>query len=371
MYKAKRIQFIYLTVGILAMLYIIIRASSVGVTYDEVWTIKDFVSQDWMNILNYTPCDANNHIINTLLIKLFFISGNHSLFIARLPNVLAFSLYLYFGYKICYQYLAPFIGIYCYLLLLLNPFLLDFFGLARGYGLALGFELTSVYFLIAYIKKTQSVKALWSLIFGALAVIANFSLLNYWLTLFFIIHAVALFFRRDFDFKQVFIKNIFVLLALVAIIYEPIRKLKQNGSLYYGGNTSFYNDTLVSLTKYTFCSPNTAPIIFTALNIFIVILLLSVIFSFFFNRKLLSPKVALLFITVLCVLAVVLQHFLLGTLYIIDRAALFFYPLLILSLSFSLNDFAHKWSAKIIAVVSVFAFGINIVHHANLYKTAI
>ena len=73
-----------------------IRAVVLGITYDEAWTINDFVHQRVINILNYTPCDANNHILNTLAIKLVYFLTGASTFTTRLPNVLAFIVYLYF-----------------------------------------------------------------------------------------------------------------------------------------------------------------------------------------------------------------------------------------------------------------------------------
>ncbi len=369
LYK-KSIQLTYLIIGILAFIYVLYRAIKIGVTYDEVWTIKGFVSQNVTSILNYTPCDANNHIVNTLLIKLFFLFGNHSLFIARLPNVLAFLIYIVFSYKIASKYLSSFIGFCLFLLLLLNPFVLDFFGLARGYGLSLGFLMGSFYYFITYFSVKLPIKLILSFIFGAVAVLCNFSLLNYFLVLLFIVNLTSLLFNKQYKIKQNLLISFAVLIPLILVIYEPIRKLKENGNLYYGGNTSFYSDTLVSLTKYTFYTSNTSSIIIYTLNIFIVILLNSTLLSFYFNRQILNPKNLLIGIALFCILSVITQHYLLGTLYLIDRTALFFYPLFVLCLCFSLNALSKKWLARPIALIVVCSFGINFFLNANFYKTA-
>ena len=176
--------------------------------------------------------------------------------------------------------------------------------------------------------------------------------------------------KGKYNFKKTFLYSIGIALVLIIIIYEPIRKLKQGGNLYYGGNTGFYNDTLGSLAKYSFYSPNSNMLIHYALNIFVCILLLSILFSFFFNRTIFSKKNIILSVTALCILSVILQHYLLGTLYLIDRTALFFYPLLIFCLCFALNDFSKKLFSKVIILI-VIAFGLNFMNHANLYKTAI
>jgi hypothetical protein len=340
-----------------------------GVTFDEVWTLDTFVPQSVLHIINYTPCDANNHILNTLLIKLFFVPGNHSLCVARLPNVIAFIFYLYFAYKIAYKYLSPLLGLCCYILLIFNPFLLDFFGIARGYGLALGLQLISLYFVVTFIKERKSLSALGAIGFGSFAVLSNFSWLNYWLAIVFIINAVPLFYRERYDFKRTFFYSFFPALILIAIIYEPVKKLRAGGSLYYGGFTGFYSDTLVSLTKYSLYSPNIHPAVYITLNIFLALLAVSIIISFAFKPAFLSLKNVFLFITLFCIASVIAQHYLLGTFYLIDRTALFFYPLFIFCLCFALNDFSDKWYSKIIIAVTAASL-LNFFNNANLYKTA-
>jgi hypothetical protein len=370
--KAEKIvQVSYCIIGLLVFLYVLYRAIKIGVTYDEAWTINSFVPQNFINILNYSPCDANNHIINTLLIKLLFLFGNHSLFIARLPNVLAFIMYVVFSYKIASRYLSSLLGICLFLLLILNPFVLDFFSIARGYGLSLGFLMASLYYVISYFLNQQPTKIIFSLIFGAMAVLCNFSLLNYFLVLLIAINIVSYFFSKQYNFKQNLFFSFAVLISLIVTIYEPIRKLKANGNLYYGGDNNFYSDTLISLTKYTFYTSNTNIAIEYSLNTFIVVILISILLSFYYNRSLLTSKNLVLGITLLCILSVVVQHYLLGTLYLIDRTALFFYPLFILCLCFSLNEFSKKRISKIIAFVVVLSFGINFFRNTNFYKTAI
>lgn len=360
----------YVIIAILTCCYVVARTFTVDITYDEVWTINEFVPQSIIHILNYTPCDANNHIINTLLIKLLLVFGNHSLWVARLPNVLAFVMYLLYSYKITSRYLSPFVGIACFLLLLLNPFLLDFFSIARGYGLSLGFLLASIYYTLQYANEAQTPALCKAIGLGAIGVLCNFSLLNYAVSLVCVVNITALFLRKKIHFKTTFLCSLLVAALLTTVVYEPIRKLKQNGNLYYGGNTSFYSDTLVSLAKYCFYSPETNSLIFYSLNVFLFILILTTTLSFFYKDKLFLRKNIVLSITILCIFSVIIQHYLLDTLYLIDRTALFFYPLFILVLSFSFNSFLCSIKNWIIALIAI-VFSVNFFYHANLYKTAI
>jgi hypothetical protein len=61
---------IYLFLGFLVFIYILIRSININITYDEAWTLRDFVSLPFKQIFSFEPADANNHLLNTVLIKI-------------------------------------------------------------------------------------------------------------------------------------------------------------------------------------------------------------------------------------------------------------------------------------------------------------
>jgi hypothetical protein len=68
----------------------------VGITYDEVWTIKAYAtSATWTEIATLKNPDANNHILNTLAIKFAFKFFPNFWQIARLPNVVGFVIFYF------------------------------------------------------------------------------------------------------------------------------------------------------------------------------------------------------------------------------------------------------------------------------------
>jgi len=193
----NKTKILYFSISTLAILYVFIRLFSVGITYDEVWTIYEFVPQTVKNIFAYNPCDANNHIINTLAVKFLFYIFGESIFVARLPNFFAFFLFLFYAYKISNKYLSEFNGVLCFCLLIVNPFLLDFFSLARGYGISMGFLLPSIYYLLEFIEYQNPIKSFNALLFGGIATITNFSMLNYYLILLLVIFIIMLFSKKQ------------------------------------------------------------------------------------------------------------------------------------------------------------------------------
>ncbi|MES2513526.1 MAG: hypothetical protein V4580_05250, partial [Bacteroidota bacterium] len=138
-----------------------------------------------------------------------------------------------------------------------------------------------------------------------------------------------------------------------------------------GGNLGFYKDTLMSLAKFTLYAPEKESLIAYSLNIFLTVLIVSCIVSFFYNRTLNSPKSVFTLITTITIISVIMQNALLGTLFLVDRTALFFYPLLIFTLFFCLNDYRDRWYSKLTAGILTVAFILNFIVNANFIKTAL
>jgi hypothetical protein len=106
----------------------------------------------------------------------------------RLPNVLAHALYLGCGLVVlasAQNVLSMLVG---FAILNLNPFLLDFFGLARGYGLASGLSMAALFFLYEALRRPELLRAavllLLSLRCASLADLSNFTWLNLHLPVF-------------------------------------------------------------------------------------------------------------------------------------------------------------------------------------------
>lgn len=364
----------YAAIASAALLYVLIRVFTVGITYDEAWTIDGFVPQKPWRIFTYNPCSANNHLLNTLLIKVLFLSHIRNYMIARIPSFAAYLFYLFFAYKIGRSFRNQLMGIVLFFLLLANPFLLDFFGLARGYGLSLGFQMTSLYFYLQFVQHYRTRSALYSISAGALAVLSNFSWLNYFVPFVFLLNVFSFLYNPKKERNLVLFSTLVIVTGLAAIIYIPLKQLQLNDALYYGGSNDLYTDTLISLTKYTRYTHSPNNYTYYTLNIFLLFLLSGVVFAYLKkagdDTRWYVPLSSILLLLTLCTLSVVIQHFLIKTLYPIDRTALFFYPLIILVLCYSYATI-RSVIARMIPLCIAMVFGINLFIHANVYKTAL
>lgn len=119
----------------------LIRAYTAAFTYDEVYTHDYYVlAMDFFNIdvikAIFAPdyCLANNHLLNSFLMKLFEdLTGiYYSELILRLPNLMFFAVLLLF---LIYCVQKGLISLLAYSSFIFLYYLNDFFSTARGYGM--------------------------------------------------------------------------------------------------------------------------------------------------------------------------------------------------------------------------------------------
>ncbi len=125
--------------------YVAIRAWCVPLTIDEANTFNNYISRWLFNLFQVDT--ANNHILNTLLTWLVTrIAGTGELAL-RLPNLLVYLLYLVFSFRIFQRYSHDLTAVSGFVVLNANPYVLEFFSLCRGYGLALGLFMAGLFCL--------------------------------------------------------------------------------------------------------------------------------------------------------------------------------------------------------------------------------
>jgi hypothetical protein len=173
--------------------FAVARAARVPLTYDEAASYLRYIDTAFPSVFNTGLLSvfnfevATNHFLNTLLTKVAYLLAGGSEIVLRLPNLLGYAMYIGFAALILFRYTRPAIACAGCVLLNLNPYVLDFFTLSRGYGLSLGFLMGALFFLLEASARTpaRSSHAIpRALLFGLLAVMANFALLNAYVAIF-------------------------------------------------------------------------------------------------------------------------------------------------------------------------------------------
>ena len=152
--EGKINQIIFWVAGLALLSYSTVRACTLQITIDEATTYLTYGRNELWHISSNVIGDTNNHFLNSILVLLSTKCFGFSLFTVRLPALLAHLMYIVFSFKfikeISNRSLVILAGI---AFLHLNPYYIEFFGLARGYGLGFAMMMASMYYLLRYIKR--------------------------------------------------------------------------------------------------------------------------------------------------------------------------------------------------------------------------
>jgi uncharacterized membrane protein len=126
------------------------RAATQSITVDEAFTYDLYIDKPFREILrNYS---TKNHILNTWLCRLSVKTLGLSELTFRLPSLFGGLLYLAFVYRLCRDVFRNWwTFLFAVAALAVNPLIMDFLSIARGYGLSLGFFVAAVYFVIHFL----------------------------------------------------------------------------------------------------------------------------------------------------------------------------------------------------------------------------
>lgn len=370
----------YVIYVVLSFLFSLIcyRAFSLSLTHDEAITFSLHSSAKYIDILQYNaPIASNNHLANTILIKIFTQLLGNSEFIIRLPSVLGGLMYLlssFFVVKILID--KNWKRLLSIIILCGNPFIIDFLSCARGYGLALGFMMLSILFILLRQKeKILDFRYLYtflSIFFAACTVLSNLSFLNFFLGVSFVVGVSDVFslLKKPTNLILNFIKitfpHIIHYLLLFVILYGPVTKMQESGEFYFGGERGFWEDTVLSLINSFWADKSYATLeVKSITSIFIIftsIAILYVCIKILFHKDKSVDELSLLQFTgliIIPVLSVIAQNRLMGTLFVVGRAAIFFIPLFLLTmLSLWLSS-----NRRIIHLIFIFVLSIISFHH--------
>jgi uncharacterized membrane protein len=112
------------------------RAITQSVTPGEAWNYNRFVAPPWVEA--FSRFDINNHVLNTLLVRISTSRFHLTELSLRLPSLLAGILYLWVVYRMARRWFGgSFVFLAMIALLTLNPPVIDAMSEARGYGMAL------------------------------------------------------------------------------------------------------------------------------------------------------------------------------------------------------------------------------------------
>ncbi|WBM75565.1 hypothetical protein [Saprospira grandis] len=367
------------SLGFLFCILLLYKAVKMSMTHDEAatflvytkWSIYDI----WTN--SGPNPTANNHLLNTLLIKfLVQLFGDHQL-VVRLSNILAGFSFLYFSGRLMQQVFEPknkLLVLLGFSLLLMNNYQFDFFAVARGYGLSMGFFMPAIYFSLQAVANSSIRSWSWAVGLCLLAVLANFSSLVFCIAL--LGSALLLALKKERNWR--FLGQILGIASLAALVLglaiaPAIIRLIEFEQLYFGGDNGFFQDTIGSLARsytHNISFLHSPKYIHWGFGFLLVFAAARLLFSLVKEKS--QGPTLFIQLGLSCLLASCIGHLLLHLLFdvkfLMQRTALIYFPLLqfsLISLLYSLYQafpLAKKWKNTALVFASVLGlslFGLN------------
>jgi hypothetical protein len=325
----------------LFLVYFIIKALIIPITHDESGSCLYYSTLSVKSIFLYDNPWPTNHILNTLAVKLSIYLFGLTQFTGRLPNLITSVVFLFFVYKISRLMSdSILISITIFLIFLANPYMNDFFSLARGYGMAIAFMTGSLYYLLLLLKNITLNNVISMLIFGFLTVATNFSFLIFTAAFCIIIFLICLYsFNRKkigFGYFVTLTAVLFVFTLFVAgFSYHPVTRMNATNQFQYWGNDGFYQETFLSLYRTSMFDLSyfhgqdkyIPPILYEGVILILLSGIILAIKNKFKGNYLIRVFVITCILFLLTIGINLSQHNFLGTPYLAGRTALLYMPL--------------------------------------------
>ncbi|NUO03460.1 MAG: hypothetical protein HUU01_22840 [Saprospiraceae bacterium] len=309
--------------------YVLIRASGLSFTHDESLSYT---------IIKGSPLWAtspNNHTLNTWLMGICStLFGDRELSL-RLPNVLAFLVFSTFVFLLLKGAKSSLFALLGAILMVVNPFLLDFFSIARGYGLSLGFMAASLYFFLRRDLSEHTGNSFLldftvAMFFAFLVLLSNLSAINFYLALL-AVFAVqyplwAFLYRKGKTWQHLAFAGILALASWsLKGSLTTLLQLSRENQLYFGEKKLVGSlDSLINCSFYFSTYPDGVnTIVKYAVIGLLATAVVTAAFQKFLHRRLQKVLSLILLITA----GFVAEHHLFGANYPAERTALIFIPL--------------------------------------------
>ncbi len=332
--------------GALFFAYTVIRAVRVPLTHDEALTANDWIASGPLAILTFDgPGPANNHLLNSLLAGACQAVFGRIPLALRLPTLMAHAAFLVASWRLLSRVAgggtAALAG---FALLNGNPLLLELFGLARGYGLALGFVAPALLFAVRALEaeeiRLQDEAACYALlvcgVFAQLVVLDVFAAVAGTFALYRLARRARV--PAEDRLRGAARESIPVIAAslfLLATATPVLIRMRRVGGLYAGGTVGLWYDTVGSVVRISMLnfSPSLVRATLTALGT--ALAALTALAAYRLVRPKAGGRVFLALFSVLVILGATVQaqHVFLGARFPEDRIATVFLPFVVFALA--------------------------------------
>ncbi|MDF2451744.1 MAG: hypothetical protein K0S26_1248 [Bacteroidota bacterium] len=334
------------------MFYVVLRAVSMVMTHDEAYSFYNAKHFWWVETL----CTGNTHWFNFLAMKTCILFGLEKASQLRWFSLLSSGVFLtviYFWLKDIKE--LP-VKMFAFSVGVLNPFLIDYLSLARGYSTALMFEALSITCYCLALKNDRRSTATFSLFFAGMAAIANFNFF-YFFAAFCLIYFFRFHFKRDFSFlknKLFYAESLFAL-GITALVIKALQFITtcSNDIGAYGGEDLVSGIFMGFVHTLIYRQSGNEPVLRAAAYGLCMMALMACVYGI----RMIKQHRCLWYsfssgLLLLMLILTLFTKFCFGVLYPTYRTALMFYPLIAMVLTGFFNAIPSNQKIKKIVLYS-------------------
>lgn len=347
----NRFEFVFLLVlFILVLAYINIRAINISLVHDEAVSL-------WAYMIHWNPfpyqgyINTNNHFINSLLAGFFIRLFNTNVaWVIRLPNILSIIIYYWAIVGLIPFFRNKFNFYYLFITLVFTPLLLEFMGMARGYGISIAFIALAFQQTQAYLQNKQPVNFILVQLSWLLAVYSNLTIIVFAMVGMFYVTLV-----RQRRYQVIYIIGYMISMLPVLYLIKYIFYLKKIGMLGGSKMEGFFINTVHSLTYYVWNTKGLLlDIILVIIFIFICIVLILNIIK---ERSIFRTYIIIPSFFIIAVANIVIQNLMFDLGFPVDRMALYLVVFFFFALFYSIDSVSKsKWYGLPVAVICIILF---------------
>jgi hypothetical protein len=308
------------------------RALHLELTSDEFDVLNSVHQNGYRDLLLAADRNSQVHFLNALLTKLCIeVMPGNEIVAGRIPSLLGLLLFLWGVWKVGTLFPTGLTRVLITMALISNAFLLDYLALCRGYGLAVGFGMLSLSFLLDacllplehdQAARKQAVRSLW-LAFGS--AISSMAFLYLYASI--LAALLWLIWRRCFKLGF----HVGCSTAILGAFYLPrVLATARGGTLFWGGDRGFVHDTVGSLVRTTLYDVAAPGWLIELISVVIAVLVIFLMYRSY--RESINGALLLSSMTVLIAGFCVAAHMFSHLKYPIERCALFLIPLFVLDI---------------------------------------
>jgi len=355
------------------------RSYNVPISHDEAETLKMLKDRTYLDILNYSI--PEDHMLNSLMIKTISDYWGIDEWQIRLPNLLGFLLYITFSILILWKFVNRSWILPGFLFLGLNPYLIDFFSCARGYGLSVSFLIPSIYYLLDYTRNSNYLAVINAYLMATLGILSMVTMLHFYIVMTgLVVFTIILSFFK-FDLLR-WISGLLVIAFIAFFSYQlyeylliMVTKLSGRSFVTHNAFYNFYEGTIRTISFRSIYTDDPGPVV-TILSYTIMGTYLAAFILFIKNlsrnkiKAFFEPNFVVFALGIGMILSVTFQNVLFNIRFPSDRSALFFAPVFMLMILFMLNALHERIRRKWVPTAFIWTFAvlsaINLSIHGNI-----